>query len=298
MSGAHTADAAFGKWPGILQALGVNAKFLRNVHGPCPSCGGKDRFRFDDKGNGNFICSFCGAGDGFSLLQKLRGWDFAEAARQVDAIVGRVAATEQKAERTEAEKLAAIHHLLEIAKPLTPRSASLEGVSLVDLRSAENCRHSVEQGSHPALLAILRYPDGKGASIHRTFLTPDGRKAAVDPVRKIMPGRPLATSAVRLGPLEPRIGIAEGIETAICASKVFGLPVWAAISAGGMAAWVPPPEVREVLICADNDASFTGQAAAFALARRLVKDGLAVDVRIPETVGTDWADKLQLQGVA
>ena len=43
-------DRARGRWPGILTALGVPAKALRNRHGPCPVCGGKDRFRFDDKG--------------------------------------------------------------------------------------------------------------------------------------------------------------------------------------------------------------------------------------------------------
>jgi putative DNA primase/helicase len=40
-------------------------------------CGGKDRFRFDDKeGHGTWICTHCGAGDGFSLLMKVMGIDF------------------------------------------------------------------------------------------------------------------------------------------------------------------------------------------------------------------------------
>jgi hypothetical protein len=50
------------RWLDILTALGVPAKFLRNWHGPCPMCGGKDRFRFDDKdGKGTFFCNGCGA---------------------------------------------------------------------------------------------------------------------------------------------------------------------------------------------------------------------------------------------
>ncbi|MBL9115532.1 MAG: hypothetical protein JNJ83_11050 [Verrucomicrobiaceae bacterium] len=50
-------------------------------HGPCPGCGGKDRFRFDDKaGDGTFICSQGGggtlSGNGLTLLQHITGWDF------------------------------------------------------------------------------------------------------------------------------------------------------------------------------------------------------------------------------
>jgi len=61
-------------WAELLIAAGIDAKALRNVHGPCPGCGGKDRFRFDNHdGNGTFICSQGNgdnlSGDGFELLQ-------------------------------------------------------------------------------------------------------------------------------------------------------------------------------------------------------------------------------------
>ena len=39
---------AQGAWPAILTGLGLEARYLRNRHGPCPACGGTDRFRFDD----------------------------------------------------------------------------------------------------------------------------------------------------------------------------------------------------------------------------------------------------------
>ena len=65
---------ARGRWKEILPALGVPASFLKNEHGPCPGCGGKDRFRFDDlDGDGTFYCSGGGTennhGDGLELLQ-------------------------------------------------------------------------------------------------------------------------------------------------------------------------------------------------------------------------------------
>src|SRR5690554_5454604 len=64
-----TRELALGKWPGILSRLGVDESFLLNRHGPCPNCGGKDRYRFSDQeGTGSYYCSQCGPGDGFDLL--------------------------------------------------------------------------------------------------------------------------------------------------------------------------------------------------------------------------------------
>jgi putative DNA primase/helicase len=141
------------------------------------------------------------------------------------------------------------------------------------------------------MVGRIRYPDGAGASIHRTYLTEDGHKAPVPQAKKIMAGKPLNTGAVRLGAAGRTLGIAEGIETALAASCRFGVPVWAATNAVLLEAWVPPEGVERVLIAGDNDASFTGQAAAFGLARRLVQKGLAVEIRLPDQVGKDWADE-------
>jgi putative DNA primase/helicase len=54
-------DRAKGRWRNILPSLGIPSKALTNRHGPYPMCGGKDRFRFDDKGGrGTWFCSQCG----------------------------------------------------------------------------------------------------------------------------------------------------------------------------------------------------------------------------------------------
>ena len=76
-----TAEAV-GKWQSIFSSLGIvvgNGK-----HCPCPVCGGKDRFRFDNKnGRGTYICSQCGSGDGLNLIKNYYHCDAKEASSKV-----------------------------------------------------------------------------------------------------------------------------------------------------------------------------------------------------------------------
>ncbi|MFN7112634.1 MAG: toprim domain-containing protein, partial [Brevundimonas sp.] len=57
--------------------------------------------------------------------------------------------------------------------------------------------------------------------------------------------------------------MAEGIETALAVAVATGLPAYAAVSAGGLEAWIPPAGVRAVLIGGDHDKA--GERAAVAL---------------------------------
>lgn len=107
-----------------------------------------------------------------------------------------------------------------------------------------------------------------------------------------MPGTVPNGSAVRLSDVSPVMGIAEGIETALAASDRFELPVWAALNANLLAEWEPPFGVTEVAIFGDNDTNFTGQAAAYQLARRLARKNITASVHIPSQIGTDWADEV------
>jgi len=84
---ATIGDVARGQWPSTLASLGIEVG--TGKHGPCPACGGKDRFRFDDKdGRGTHFCNQCGAGDGFRLIQKVTGLDFPGALRLVAGALG------------------------------------------------------------------------------------------------------------------------------------------------------------------------------------------------------------------
>jgi hypothetical protein len=86
-------NRARGGWVNLLSRFGVDAALLSNRHGPCPGCGGKDRFRFDDQeGNGTFICSQGGggnlAGDGLTLLMHVKGWEWQRCVQEIAEALG------------------------------------------------------------------------------------------------------------------------------------------------------------------------------------------------------------------
>jgi putative DNA primase/helicase len=305
-------EAARGRWRAILPALGVDPRFLTNKHGPCPMCGGKDRWRFDDKEQrGSWICSHCGAGDGPALVMRVRGCDFREAARLIEPLVGGAPRAPSRADRSDEEKRDACRRMwasskpVELGDPVSRWLSARVGLTRVPacLRYHPRVRYlgeaSEASGWHPAMIALVLAADGSAARLHRTWLTPDGRKAPVAKPRKLMEGGFAKGGAVRLMPYQDVLGIAEGIETAFAAAHLFAVPCWSAIASAFLAAWVPPDDVREVIVFGDNDPQFAGQAAAFSLARRLAGDR-KVRVEIPATISglekTDWNDVLDQLG--
>ncbi len=300
---------AAGRWPGILLALGVSERALSGKHGPCQICAGKDRFRFDDKdGRGTYFCSGCGAGDGVQLAMAVTGCSFRDTALQIERLAGSVQHTVSKASRSDEDKVAALRRVWSASKPiqqgdeavryLTGRGLSLDSLP-ENLRLHPSMRYcgddGVLVGHFPTMLATVTDTNGKAASLHRTYLR-DGKKAPVPEPRKLMSsGRPICGAAIRLAPASERLGIAEGIETALAASEMFNLPVWSCISTSGIESFEPPAGVKEVVIFADHDLNFAGQKAAFTAAHRLAIKGLSVEVRIPPMVG-DWLNVLEARG--
>ena len=73
---------AVGKWDYVFQSLGIEVG--NGKHCPCPVCGGKDRFRFDNQnGRGTYICNQCGSGDGLELIKNYYHSDAKEASSKV-----------------------------------------------------------------------------------------------------------------------------------------------------------------------------------------------------------------------
>ncbi|WP_447831847.1 DUF927 domain-containing protein [Aeromonas salmonicida] len=96
---SNVAATASGHWPDLLTAVGINTPHS-GKHGPCPACGGKDRFRLDNKGGrGTWICNQCGAGDGLALVGLVTGKPIKEAAELIAPLVGVSAGELDTAER-------------------------------------------------------------------------------------------------------------------------------------------------------------------------------------------------------
>ena len=91
------ADMTHGRWTDLLQQLaGLTPEQLTNKHQPCPLCGGRDRYRFDDQdGSGSWFCNKCGGknqqgggGNGMDMLMRRMGLDYAEACRLIEQHLG------------------------------------------------------------------------------------------------------------------------------------------------------------------------------------------------------------------
>ena len=147
----------------------------------------------------------------------------------------------------------------------------------------------------PALVAAVTGDDGAVQGVHRTWLDPRRlAKAEVASPRKAL-GRVYGL-AVRFGTPSDRVApllVGEGIETVL--SLVTAVPeitAAAALSAGSLGAFSPPPGYRHLVIGRDNDPE--GERAAERLARRCARAGVAATVIVPD--GGDFNDDLATLG--
>ena len=304
-----------GKWRGILSTFGISEKYLVNRHGPCPiCCDGKDRFRFDDKGgDGTWFCSQCGAGNGFQMIKLVKGWQFKQVAKEVEKIVGKVdQGTIPQAENPE-EIRAERRTIFSASKPveaddLTSRFLARRGLGsyrpCTDLRTLSNS--VIFKGrtiAAPGMVAVVRGPDGKVVTMHRRAIEPDGTGQKQMLCRGSFPGG----SAIRLFVPSATLGVAEGITTAVAAALIHKVPTWALINAGNMEKFIIPQGVKTLFIFGDWDSSYTGQEAAYSLAKKSVARSKATGldvcrVSFPDLSRPDfdWNDllleKLNAQG--
>lgn len=217
--------SAQGNWPPILQALGVSADSLLNRHGPCPGCGGKDRFRFDHrKDEGVWFCSQgqsggTTGGDGFALLNHIHGWTFHEA---IDAVADVLSikrpddlgyspgphlppAQKTKPHDTDRRAKALKKALSQSQDWVVPTSVigryfASRGLAAVladppqriSLHPSLPYWHpgdagTIKLGEFPAMLCQVTDAADRLVTVHRTYLTHSGSKADVPSPKKLMP---------------------------------------------------------------------------------------------------------------
>ena len=142
----------------------------------------------------------------------------------------------------------------------------------------------------PALVAAITGDDGRIFGVQRTWLDPRSpAKAGVAAPRKAL-GR-IYGLAVRFGVPsdDAALVVGEGIETVL--SLVTAVPeitAAAALSAGSLGAFAPPPGTARLVIARDNDED--GALAAERLTRRCARAGVAATVIVP--AGNDFNDDL------
>jgi putative DNA primase/helicase len=315
----------------------VDERYLSGRPCPCPICGGTDRFTYDNKhGRGDWVCRKCNngapkAGDGLELIRLVTGKSFHELACEIEG--GRVPEPRLACERPnragtasktcdakwKARRLASIRAA---AVPvvrgdhgmayLAGRVPGLDVAPSPALHLAQlDFWHGKQAlGRYPAILAEFTLPDGRLATLHRTFLDRDRpcKATIVCPEGEILPCKrnevsalPLAGGAVRLmQPVGGVIGVAEGMETAYAAHMLFGVPTWSCLNRVLLKAFFEVPEglgIHTVHIFADFDkvdpktGKSPGMADALALEKRLRASGFKVVLHRPKVRGTDFCDE-------
>jgi putative DNA primase/helicase len=140
----------------------------------------------------------------------------------------------------------------------------------------------------PVMIAGVQRPDGQVVAVQITILTPKGTKAPVG-IPKITTGA-LGTGAVRFAAAAEVMGVAEGVETALSAQIMAGIPVWASLGCHRLHRVELPELVQEVHIFGDNDAP--GRAAAQRASEVHMALGRQVVLRFPPDGLKDFNDLL------
>jgi phage/plasmid primase-like uncharacterized protein len=257
---------------------GIQVRRSRYHNGPCPHCGGTDRFWIDTRKQ-TFGCRWCHTkvGDVIAFVQFMDGGAFSEA---LETLTGtsikrpQVAKRETRQEPDEYERRqaskAAYLWLQRYPIKSSPAETYLRKRGYAGpLPATLGYLKPEKPGRHPAMIAAFGIPDepepgrvgeprGAVTAIHLTLLRPDGSDKADVKSNKIVIGRPLNRPIV-LAPPNDLLGLAicEGIEDALSVHQATGLGAWAA----GSAPFLPKladtvPEYIEVVhILVDDDES-------------------------------------------
>jgi putative DNA primase/helicase len=319
-------------WPETLQRFGIDAAYLTKKQGPCPMHPnqGKTKFRFaNTNGSGAWICNDCGSGNGFTLLRRFTNLPDREIFRKLEELysTGQTQpvqarsqapwcvdelSSEEKAKRKARLQKAwkgsiTVREDSPVLRYLQMRVPGLRLSWVSQWIRATTMTYFDEElrdcGSFPVMLAKAAWHDAAkrmAATLHRTYLTPDGHKAPFEKVKKQMPSHVKLDGAsirVNTAPDGDVIFVCEGIETAFAIVSMTGNrhPVYATLNAGNLVAFRVPPFARRIIICADHDELNSkgvriGIVDARALESRLIADGKKAEVRYPETEGEDWND--------
>ncbi|MGK9154728.1 DUF5906 domain-containing protein [Acinetobacter radioresistens] len=260
-------EKTHGQWDSIYPQFGITMP-PKKRHAACPSCGGEDRFYFDDKmGFGDFFCNNCGAGDGIALIGRVTNLLFPDIIKELAAIVGMSEETViTDADRERWRREAALRERMqkeELQK--IQKNASTKALRLwnnTHQGEEKNCAYlNNKQVSNFDCLVnfdgdlIIPLYDEKRFLWNLQYIKHDGSKTFLSGGRK--KGCFHFIGTVDLA--DPVICIAEGYATAASIHMATNLPVVVAFDAGnlspvGEAIRSIEPTAR-LLYCADDDSA-------------------------------------------
>lgn len=275
----------------IFPRFGIEVVFKKKM--PCPACGGKDRFWYDDKNsNGDYFCQQCGAGDGFSLIQKCTHLSFPDTIAEVAAIVGLDATsniTDADREKWRKEKELRDKEQRELERKLQEniarkaesifRNAYLGDFSLY-LKNKQIDKDPKIKITHDGNLLIPAY-DEHGKMWNVQTITPDGQKLFIQES-----GGRTGGCFFMIGEVQPDlydahiICIAEGYATGMSIHMATGHPVALSFVANNL------PKVGAVLrqkypnavfvYCADDDSAKQDTGLKYAQEAQAITGGIIV----------------------
>lgn len=179
--------------------------------------------------------------------------------------------------------------------PRSPAKAYLEARGITASSSALRYHARTPLGPQgraqflPAMIAAVSLDEGPIA-IHRTYLDlEEPRLAAFEKPKRALGA--MSSAAVRLfPPLEGALGLAEGIESALSARALTGVPCWATLGNERFSLVSIPESVTALHLFVDWDAG--GDLAAKRALQAHARESRAIHVRRPSQRGTDWNDEL------
>lgn len=234
--------------------------FWRGRPGPCPMCGGTDRFTYTrNRGRGDWVCRKCNdgspaAGDGLELVRRYNRMSYLELKYRLNGNCSEALPEVAVPRSPPRQKANAVDLMKRVKKqidtsiPVRPGDPVMQYLAarVPGLRAPvpQSLRFAVQDywhegrviGRYPTIVAEYMLPDGRVATVHRTSLHREKPEKAmvvsadgeILPSKRNYPGAlPLDGGAVRvMSPRNGEIGVAEGLENAYAAYMLFRVPTW------------------------------------------------------------------------
>jgi len=286
--------------------------------GPCPQCGGKDRFSINAQKQ-VFLCRQCGSkGDVIALVRFLDGCTFLEA---LESLTGErapapsrppLAATDapRDDDRDARAITSAKTTVLGMGRLLdSPGETYLRDVRKIDVDEIRDVLSRTDAiGWHPSVLFLEEgHPlNGKRLGAIIAVMTdvitaaPTGAisRTYLHEGLKIGKAKTLGKPAgiIRLSEdadVLEGLHIAEGLETALAGMSIGLRPMWATGSTAIMAKLPAVSGIKALTIIADHDANGAGERAAREVETRWIAAGREVRILRAKAVGYDLNDTLK-----